>query len=57
MDIKDIQSAKQQLQDQISTLLTQFGKDTGLAVDGINIDNVFRMGSLTSYVIRIEVKL
>jgi hypothetical protein len=57
MDIKDIQSAKRELQDQISALLTKFSEDTGLAVDVVNIDNLPRMGALTGYLVSVEVKL
>lgn len=57
MDIKDIQAAKRQLQAQISTSLSKFSEDTGLAVDVVNIDNVIRMGSATGYVVSIEVRL
>jgi len=58
MDIKDIKSAKMQLQDQISDLLVKFSEDTGLSVDAVNIDNVIKMGAASiPYLVSIEVKL
>jgi hypothetical protein len=58
MDIKDIKSAKMQLQDQISDLLVKFSEDTGLSVDAVNIDNVITMGAASiRYLVSIEVKL
>jgi hypothetical protein len=58
MDIKDIKSAKMQLQDQISDLLVKFSEDTGLSVDAVNIDNVITMGAASiPYLVSIEVKL
>jgi hypothetical protein len=58
MDIKDIKSAKMQLQDQISDLLVKFSEDTGLFVDAVNIDNVITMGAASiRYLVSIEVKL
>lgn len=62
MDIKDIQSARRQLQDQISTMLTKFSADTGLSVNAVDVEKLIRMGEGTGqaaarYLVSIEVKL
>lgn len=57
MDIKDVQSAKQQLQNQISELLVNFSRDTGLSISEMNIEEIVTMGYASRYIVTVEVKL
>jgi hypothetical protein len=57
MDIKDVQSAKRQLENQISELLVKFSEDTGLSVNEIHIGKPARMSGKHCYIVTVEIKL